>query len=404
MKMKLLVLTLACAVSLPSFAADEPVVVIAKADVDAAASAVAADDDQQTEPGSDEVTSPSAEDLAGRLDSITEAFTEARNTLDNLNRMRFSGYIQPQYLNDERSINELTGVAATRNRDQFSVRRARIKFAYQFSPTSRFIFQPDFGTGGAPTLKDGYVEYTEPWTTWRNTLTAGQFNWPFGFEIMYSSSSREMPERSNVVRTLFPGERDRGAMLSGVGFGERFNYRVAVVNGTGTAQTFDFNKRKDVVARVGGTLGPLDLGVSLYRGAELVSLTGLTRGREFDKERTGIDFQWVTPVPGLGVRGEYIRGVQPPNPGVAQTVRAADVDGWYAYAIQNLGTRHQFVVRVDEYDPNTDTNNNATRTIGGSYIFHWDANSKFMFAYEQPELEDSDPDDNVFTLRYQYSF
>jgi hypothetical protein len=347
---------------------------------------------------------PTAEELAGRLESITEAFTEVRNTLENLGRMRFSGYIQPQFVSDERSSDDLTGVAATRNRDQFSVRRARIKFTYQFSPTSRFVFQPDFGTGGAPTLKDGYVEYTEPWTSWRHTLTAGQFNWPFGFEIMYSSSNREMPERSNVIRTLFPGERDRGAMLSGTGFGERFNYRVAVVNGTGTAQAFDFNKRKDIVGRVAGTFGPLDLGASIYRGSERVSLAGLTAGREFDRDRAGIDFQWVTPVPGLGVRGEYIKGVQPPAPGAPVAARAADVDGWYFYAIQNLGTRHQFVLRADEYDPNTDIADNATRTLGGSYIFHWDANSKFMFAYEQPELESADPDDNVFTLRYQYSF
>ena len=361
--------------------------------------------DEQTEPGSDEVKEPpTAEELAGRLESITEAFTEARNTLENLGRMRFSGYIQPQFVSDERSTDDLTGVSATRNRDQFAVRRARIKFTYQFSPTSRFVFQPDFGTGGSPTLKDGYVEYTEPWTTWRHTLTAGQFNWPFGFEIMYSSSSREMPERSNVIRALFPGERDRGAMLSGVGLGERFNYRIAVVNGTGTAQTFDFNKRKDIVGRVAGTLGPLDLGASIYRGSERVSLAGLTAGREFNRDRAGIDFQWVTPVPGLGVRGEYIQGVQPPVPGAPATARAADVDGWYFYAIQNLGTRHQFVVRADEYDPNTDIADNATFTLGGSYIFHWDANSKFMFAYEQPELEAGDPDDNVFTLRYQYSF
>lgn len=390
--------------AMPVWADEQPATKITQADLDAAAQAAAAADPAERRSG-DEPETPTAEELSGRIESITEAFTEARNTLEALGRMRFSGYIQPQYVNDERSLNELTGAAATRNRDQFSVRRARVKFTYQFSPTSRFVLQPDFGTGGSPSLKDGYVEYTEPWTTWRNTLTAGQFNWPFGFEIMYSSSSREMPERSLVVRTLFPGERDRGAMLSGVGFGERFNYRVAVVNGTGTTQTFDFNKRKDVVARVGGTLGPLDLGASIYRGSELVSLNGLTRGREFDRDRAGIDFQFITPVPGLGIRGEYIRGKQPPVAGApAAAARAADVDGWYLYAIQNVGIRHQFAVRVDQYDPDTDLEENATRTVGGSYIFHWDAHSKFMFAYEQPKLEAADPDDNVFTLRYQYAF
>ncbi|HEX7150569.1 MAG TPA: porin [Thermoanaerobaculia bacterium] len=343
------------------------------------------------------------EELAGKVEALTEAATETRNTVDVLNRMRFSGYLQAQYVNDETSLNELSGPAATRNRDQFSVRRARVKFTYQLSSTSRFVLQPDITSSGV-TLKDGFVEFTEPWTQWRNTLTAGQFNWPFGFEIMYSSSAREMPERSRVVRTLFPGERDRGVMISGKGFAERFTYQAAIVNGTGTTQAFDYNKRKDLVGRLAWNFGVLDLGASIYRGTELVQTTANARGLEFDKDRQGIDFQWVTPITGLGVRGEYIQGTQPPNAGTTAT-QSPDVDGWYLYLIQNLGTRHQFVVRADEYDPNTDRDNDATRTLGGSYIFHWDAHSKVMLGYEQPKLEaGNDPDDNVFTLRYQYSF
>lgn len=414
MKVKLCVYLLGALLALPATAQEtSKPVTITKGDVDAAAAAVAAGDQAQpekpAEPGSDDVpTDPTISELAGKIDSITEGFTEARNTIEALNRMRFSGYIQAQFVRDERSVNETTGNAATRNLDQFSIRRGRVKFTYQFLPTSRFVIQPDITTSGV-VLKDGYVEYTEPWTLWRNTLTAGQFNWPFGFEIMYSSSSREMPERTLMVRTLFPGERDRGVMVSGLGLGDRFNYRLAVVNGTGTSQSFDFNKRKDTVGRVGGSFGPLDVGASIYRGAELVSLSGLTAGREFAKRREGIDFQYVTPVPGLGVRGEYLRGKQPPAPGTpVATAAAADVAGWYFYAIQNLGTRHQFVVRVDQYDPNTDAANNAaswyTRTVGGSYIFHWDANSKVMIAYETPKRQQQDIDDNVWTIRYQYAF
>lgn len=347
---------------------------------------------------------PTTGELGGRIDSITEAFTEAKSMLDVLSRLKISGYLQAQYVRDERSSNELTGATATRNLDQFSVRRGRVKFTYQLSPTSRFVLQPDVTSSGV-TLKDGYVELTEPWTTWKNTATAGQFNWPFGFEIMYSSSSREMPERSLVVRTLFPGERDRGVMLSGADRNGRFNYRLAVVNGTGTSGSSDLNKRKDVVGRAGASFGPLDVGLSAYRGSDLVALTGLTRGAEFEKRREGVDVQWITPVPGLGIRGEYIRGRQPPAAGAPQASAAsADVSGWYAYAIQNVGTRHQFVLRLDQYDPNNDVDDNATRTLGGSYIFHWDAASKVMLAYEQPRREAADPADNLWTLRYQYSF
>lgn len=337
------------------------------------------------------------EEREGRLDALADAFPELRSIVESLSRMKLSGYLQAQYVHDESSEDTLTSPTATRNRDQFSVRRARIKFTYQFASTSRFVLQPDISSSGV-SLKDGYVEFSEPWTSWRNTLTAGQFNWPFGFEVGYSSSAREMPERSRVVRALFPGERDRGVKLSGRGFAERFAYQVAIVNGTGTTQSFDFNKRKDFVGRVSGDFGPLDLGVSAYRGSDLVTTAARPAGVEFDKQRTGFDFQLLTPIPGLGVRGEYIRGKE----------RGADVDGWYAYAIQNLGTRHQFVLRADDYDPNTDVSSSpatrSTLTVGGSYIFHWDANSKVMLAYEHPQLEKLDPDDDVVTLRYQYSF
>ncbi|HEX8616661.1 MAG TPA: porin [Thermoanaerobaculia bacterium] len=399
---------LALLLAVPMFA-DE--VAITKEGIDAAAQEQQEQQQQpptpEVEPGSDEIpegtpTTPSAEDTNGRLESMGEAFTEMRNSLENLNRMRFSGYLQAQYVNDERSRNELGGSTGTRNLDQFSVRRARVKFTYQFSPTSRFVLQPDITSSGV-SLKDGYVEFTEPWTTWKNTLTAGQFNWPFGFEIMYSSSAREMPERSRVIRTLFPGERDRGVMLSGLGLGERLRYQIAVVNGTGTSRSDDVNKRKDIVGRLGYSFGPLDVAASFYRGSDLVATSTQAAGIEFDKERLGFDFQWATPVPGLGLRGEYIRGTQAPAANTTRT-QSHDVDGWYFYAIQNLGTRHQFVVRLDEYDADTNVDNNSIRTLGGSYIFHLDANSKVMAAYEKPEHEINDPADNVFTLRYQYSF
>jgi hypothetical protein len=354
-----------------------------------------AQDAQQEEP------KKTPEEVAAQVDAQGEALTETRNVVEILNRLKITGYVQAQFVDDERSRDELAG-GGTRNFDQFSIRRGRVKFTYQATPTSKFVLQPDVTSSGV-TLKDGYVELTEPWTPWKHTLTAGQFNWPFGFEIMYSSSTREVPERSRVVRTLFPGERDRGIMLSGLGLGERFSYRVAIVNGTGTSSSSDLNQQKDFVGRVGYNFGAFDLGASGYTGEDLVATATRATGVNFEKERLGVDFQWATPVPGLGIRGEYIRGKQAPASGTTRT-RSHDVDGWYFYAIQNLGTKHQLVLRLDEYDPDTDVGDNAVRTINPSYIFHWDAHSKVMASYEMIENEANDPDDNVFTLRYQYAF
>ena len=335
--------------------------------------------------------------MAAPLAAQDETPAATKKVLDALGKLKISGYLQAQYVNDERSTGELG-----RNFDQFSVRRARVKFTYQATPTARFVLQPDISSSGV-TLKDGYVELTEPWTAWKHTLTAGQFNWPFGHELLYSSSAREVPERSRVVRALFPGERDRGVMLSGRGLGEKLSYRVAVVNGTGTAQSSDLNQRKDLVGRLGYDFGAFDFGASAYTGSDLVATSRDATGEEFDKERYGVDFQWATPLPGFLVRGEYITGAQAPSPGTSRR-ESHDVGGWYLYAIQNVGKRHQLAVRLDQYDPDRDVDGNAVRTINPSYVFHWDAHSKVMASYELIESEADDPADNVFTLRYQYSF
>ncbi len=331
--------------------------------------------------------------------SAQESQEKVESRLKILEHLKITGYLQAQYVEDQRSRDELAG-GGTRNFDQFSVRRARLKFTYQATPTSRFVLQPDIGSSGV-TLKDGYVELTEPWTKWKHTLTAGQFIWPFGFELPYSSSNREVPERSRVVRALFAGERDRGVMLSGRGSG--FNYRVAVVNGTGTASSSDLNQQKDILGRVGYRFGKVDVGASAYRGDDLVATANRPAGTNFDKERLGVDVQWTTPLPGLRIRGESISGKQAPSSGTTRT-RSHDVRGWYVYAIQNVGSRQQFVLRLDEYDPDTDVAGNAIRTINPVYIFHWDAHSKLMASYELIKTETNDPDDNIFTLRYQFAF
>jgi hypothetical protein len=43
---------------------------------------------------------------------------------------------------------------------------------------------------------------------------AGVFNRPFGYEVSYSTSNLESPERATVIQYFFPDERDLGAMLT----------------------------------------------------------------------------------------------------------------------------------------------------------------------------------------------
>ncbi len=312
--------------------------------------------------------------------------------LEALEKLKISGYIQAQYVDDESSRDELTG-SGSRNKDQFSIRRGRLKFVYAASPMARATVQIEANSSGVD-LKDAFIELTEPWTEWKHTLTAGQFKWPFGFEIPYSSSSREMPERSRVIRTLFPGERDRGVMASGAGFGKRLTYQVAVVNGSGIDPSSDPDSSKDLVGRLGWSFPALDVGASLYRGEALLATTAQPAGVMFDKNRTGIDAQWKTPVPGLVTRAEYVTGDE----------KGAEVDGWYVYLIQAIGKKNELVLRADDYDANTDLAGNAIFTIGGAWNYHLDKRTRLTLAYEHPEREENDPDDDILTARLQFKF
>ncbi len=324
--------------------------------------------------------------------SKTEDSQQLRGLLQALERLKISGYIQAQYVDDESSRDELTG-SGSRNRDQFSIRRGRLKVAYSAPAIARGTLQIEANSSGVD-LKDAFIELTEPWTAWKHTLTAGQFKWPFGFEIPYSSSSREMPERSRVIRTLFPGERDRGVMASGAGFEKRLTYQLAVVNGSGIDQSSDPDSSKDVVGRLGWSFPALTVGASLYRGEALLATTGEPAGVMFDKNRTGVDAQWTTPLPGLRARGEYITGDE----------KGAEVEGWYAYLIQAIGKKHELVVRADDYDANVDVADNAIFTVGGAWNYHLDKHTRLTLAYEHPEREENDPDDDVLTARLQFKF
>ena len=76
-------------------------------------------------------------------------------------------------------------------------------------------------TGDGVALRDAEASFhltnENPWfpsaTQWELKLTMGQFKVPFGFEVLQSSGDRELPERTAVIRALFPGERDRGLRL-----------------------------------------------------------------------------------------------------------------------------------------------------------------------------------------------
>jgi hypothetical protein len=166
-------------------------------------------------------------------------------------KIKISGYVQTQYQkffvpdsvgSTTKYFSNFSGGAFTNDLtySRFQVRRGRLAFTHSTDITeAKLSF--DFTEKGFA-VKDMYLSVKDPYIK-SISLSAGVFNRPFGYEVPYSSSLRNSPERSRVVQTLFPGERDLGVKI---GFRlpddnplSFFEINGALVNGNGSAVETD---------------------------------------------------------------------------------------------------------------------------------------------------------------------
>jgi hypothetical protein len=388
-------------------------------------------------------------------DTLQATLERIQSDLSLIKNLKITGYIQAQAVFTD-SVNGFGN-----NYDKkFSVRRGRLKFAYSSNPLNQYVIQFDITEAGLG-IKDAYAKFTEPFFK-AVTLTTGVFNRPFGYEIEYSSSNRESPERSLFTTTLMQKERDLGAMLTlQAPKTSRWNFiklDLALVAGNGLVAETD--KYKDFIGRINLNKAFMDEklklsgGVSYYwggpnnpnatwagnwteNGVKSFATTTVDKNTRNVREITDIDFQ-ASLDNALGMttlRGEYSFGRQAgtlassSSPTVA--LSATDVAatrptaGYYIYFIQNLGqSRHSVVVKYDSYDPNTAVSGTEITkangfskadikysTLGLGYAIRLDSNIKMTFYYDKVTNESTaisgftkDLKDNLFTVRLQYKF
>ncbi|HSN49777.1 MAG TPA: hypothetical protein VLR52_01005, partial [Bacteroidales bacterium] len=340
--------------------------------------------------------------LQDKVAGIEERVTTAEADLSKLTKIKLSGYIQAQYQNFENP--------STYPYNYFSIRRARIKFQYEPATGVAFVLQPDLIPGGLA-LKDAYVQLNDPWMK-TFSFWAGQFNRP-NYEVEYSSSSREIAERSLVIRSLYPGERALGAKLEIAPPSVPIKVQIAVFNGndaltiTDAANTNvnpvnkDYDKYKDLMARATyafklGNLGGLNIGAHAYMGytkaasgttinGDYTLKTDVAKiGSSLNRSWFGVEAQlYLDILGGLTLKGEYLRGsnaytgaygkssvtgspvMTSVNDTLFQTTTITNTttirpniikkfQGYYVYLVKNIGKKNQFAVRYDYYDPNTD--------------------------------------------------
>jgi hypothetical protein len=391
--------------------------------------------------------------VEGRLEGIDESLAAGRSATERLSKIRLSGYVQGRYEWQANSADGLDDDGDPANENRFLVKRGRLKATYE-APNAEFVLQID-ATGEGVVLKQAEATLVDTWSPFGLRLTVGQFKWPFGLEILQSSADREMPERSRMVRRLFPGEHDRGMRLQGR-YGP-WRMAVALVNGNGTGDNtyddFDQNGFKDLVGRIGLHLDWLAVGVSGYWGRWLetedakravvdgtdTNGDGVISGEEirivtpaspaqywsFGRLRVGADAQLTLDIPELGdliLRAEVIvakdtnrayRGV-PADPCLSKTAL-----GWMVTAVQNLGHFVGVVARLDSFDPSlagslpagcADSNGgqlgtaDRIMTLGGGLLVYTINSVKLTFAYEHPIEQGPAISNDAFTAQMQVKF
>lgn len=379
-----------------------------------------------TEPAPEAPAAPSIEDrlttAEGKVAAIEEQNIETKNDLEVLKKLRLSGYVQARYL-AQQSLDE-TGAGGF---NRFTVRRSRLKGTYT-SELAQFSLQIDASPSGVG-LRDAEATLFIPGTKQNLSLTLGQFKWPFGYEGPQSSSDREFPERTLMLRAFMPNERDRGLRFEGRFLDSLLNVSAGIFDGNGIANTgfigTDNDKEKDLIGRVGFDMKWIAGGVSGWYGNTLGQRTtgpNPDTGRKaYSRNRMGADLQLyldLLPVGGTALKGEYMAGSTYQRGGVEQLGIAAH--GWWALIVQNLGLTNQVAVRYDFFDAQNASDasesegtlgaNNPIHTLGIAAIHHFGEALEVTAAYEIPMTATvdggtaEDPHDNLFTLQLQARF
>jgi len=320
-----------------------------------------------------------------KVNGLVERLANDEADLQKLTKIKVSGYMQAQYQYFENP--------SIQPNNFFSLRRARVKFTYEMTDGVKFVFTPEL-LPGSVVVKDAYVVLNDRWSK-AFSIWAGKFNRP-NYEVEYSSSSREVAERSLVIRTLYPSERAIGAKLEYNPLNVPFHFQFALLNGNeaitinnasgvnlNSNENKDFDNYKDIMLRATynlqlGNFGGLDFGAHGYFGSyksnalktlssDYTTIKDVNLGDAVKRNWVGGEFQLFADVlGGLSVKGEYIAGKNAsigysPVAAVGTTAAIPGVAnfqnnfaGYYLYFIKNLGKKNQFAFRYDYYDPNTD--------------------------------------------------
>lgn len=410
------------------------------------------------------VGAQNTEQLEHRIDSLADETATLDKIVQKLSKFKVSAYIQGQYQYGQEDASLKVGDTNEHEDKGFNrigIRRGRLKFEYNDGIGTGAV-QLEANDRGV-SFRDLYIGIKDPWTK-RSQLMAGVFNRPFGYEIGYSTSGLESPERATIIQYFFPDERDLGAMLTLRTKEESpLNFlRLDAGLFAGNSINRETDSRKDFIGRLGaekpiGKWGKWGLGVSYYNGGvynptatayelknkQFIEVDKGKVGTYMKREYIGLDaqFSYLTSWGTTTLRAEGLLGTQP---GIAASSRSPNTGtrpenlpenalfkrpfiGYFFYLVQDIGTSpFSAVLKYDAYDPNTKLkgneigieNSNTSKTdlaqstfgIGGLYRFNKHIRVQAYYEFNFNEKSDfvdgyeKDRKDNVLTVRLQYKF
>ena len=359
--------------------------------------------------------------IGTRLDNVEAAMTEltakvntinaivsdeegpletARVDIKKLKQVAISGYVQARYAWQRNGFSDAT--KGKEPIDDFSIRRARLKAVAKPTTNSIVTMQMDLGGNSSSAVdskgksitvnpinvKEAHVAYAfagDPSLGF--TAQLGQQLWPFGYELVLSSANLDFGERSLIVQRLFPGEYDRGLLLSSA-TRNKYTYQLGVFSGAG-ANNADNNQNKDLVGNIKVKMGDVNLGVSGYMGKGFKNSAG-TLSKD-DKMRYGIDVQYY--MDNITLKGEWIRGkgCEKMNTSFSQDQW---ISGGYAQVGYNFMQGYTLIGRYQTMSEDPEYNKFERRSAYELGVIRWlDDKTRVKLIY-QKNIEDTNKIDN----------
>jgi hypothetical protein len=309
-------------------------------------------------------------------------------------------YLQSQYESHQDSQDQLAQGGALLNKNRFLIRRGRVSLLGEWEYAA-VALELDANTTSGPQVDLRKAEASLQYRPDRSKppivmATLGQFDTPFGYELVESPRTRPFMERSTASQAFWPGEPDLGVRLAGAL--EFFRWTISALNGEPLGEKSPFtlqdpNNAKDVVFRFGFDSNPredlhLAGGVSALRGRgfspgtdatksglqwqdlnndgviETIELTPIPAGiaqpaQNFDRWAVGADLrgQYESPIGVTKLYAEFMLGSNMDrNQYFADPIQAKTDQrefGYYIGFVQDIGPYGFVGFRWDYYDPNS---------------------------------------------------